>query len=238
MEYVKIYDKNGVERTWSWVESNYGQVEVYHAPPKVEAGYVFRLKTVRETEGPAVVIATIDSDPSGDGSLVPVQENVGFYWPDPEEPISTASYQSRWMEYVGARQKTGPDGETGFGLGGGSYYLPPDLGPHWMWVLSEEFCSDALANFGMLANTNHRGILRAEFLLQWEEKPDPPIPPDPDPEIEREFQILVDDHFAAVIRGRQMTITSEPVGASPPIVPVILPGQDVDQMEEDDDGKV
>jgi hypothetical protein len=48
---------------------------------------------------------------------------------------------------------TEPSGKIGFGMGGGSYYFPPDGGPHVLWVATGG--TDCLGGMGMLGGTNH-----------------------------------------------------------------------------------
>jgi len=51
-------------------------------------------------------------------------------------------------------QKTDKNGQTGFGMGGGAYYQPPNSGPHWVYV-STAHPTDIVRGLGMLGKRNH-----------------------------------------------------------------------------------
>lgn len=152
----RVFDCQGVERSWEWLEDKYPGVRYLRSEEK----RAFRLVTVRETCGPASVVVRVygeDAEPS--------QNYVGLYWPEPEKPISTDGAVDRWYDDVGALQYTNEDGHTGFGLGSGSV-VHDDGGPHAVWVLSGSVGSDALDKFGWLGGTDHWCPCSLDFQLQ------------------------------------------------------------------------
>jgi len=156
-----VFDCAGEMRDWDWLTDKYPGVRYLRS----EASKAFRLVAVRETCGPAAVVVRVYGL---DGA--PAQNFVGLYWPEPEDPISTSGAVDRWYDAVGAMQRTGDDGHTGFGLGANSY-IGPDGGPHAAWVLSPSAGSDALDRFGMLGGTNHYGPLSLDFRLEVDVEP-------------------------------------------------------------------
>lgn len=174
---VKIYDAEGNLQTQEWMKERYGEVLFLDggAYPK------YALTAVRETKGPAVVVASVRGE-NGD----PIRAPVAFHWPnmDPETARNLTGGGLKTLYYpVGVFQYTeGSESSTGFGLGTGSYYWLPNHGCHTLWVLSSAYTSDGLDQFGMLGQTEHWGILRAEFTLMTSGTiPDPDPDPDPDP---------------------------------------------------------
>lgn len=162
-----VYDAHGNRQDWDWLTQKYPGVRYVL---DTEHPRRFALTAVRETVGPAAVIVRVYG-----ATGAPSQNHVGFYWPGPEEPLSTAGALARHQPYVGAIQQTDAEGHTGFGFGGGSV-IKNGKGPHWAWVLSPKAGSDALADFGWLGGTDHAGPLSMDFTLV-----ETPPPPEPDP---------------------------------------------------------
>ncbi len=172
--YPKVYSQSGQLQTWEWLRANYGNVLYTPAP----AGTAFRLTEIHITEGPATLIVSTQAG-----------QPVANHWPgiqvDPvhhnydlsQDPnLKTRPYP------VACVQSTNANGDTGFGLGTGSYIQNLEAGgPHTVWVLSPSTFSDFVSGIGMLGGTDHRGPLHLVFQLQ-SATPDPDPEPQPEPE--------------------------------------------------------
>ncbi len=156
---LDVYDKSGQKRDLPWLEAT------YHAKLlDVGAGPKFRLVRVDETEGPAVFIAQVRNE---QGNPLPDQP-VANHWPGVEndakaKDLSTGGLKSVWMSHA-IVQNTNPNGDTGFGFGGGSV-IRDDGGPHTIWVLSPSLPSDGLTRIGWLGGTTHRGPCHLTFQI-------------------------------------------------------------------------
>lgn len=128
---LKIYDKYGAEQDWNWLVENFG-------PIIVEAGSVVEL---REVEGPATLVADVGA------AGVPVV----FFWPD--APFLPPELQN-CGKVRGLVVYSKSNGRAEFAMGGGSYYWPPDIGPHWVWMQD----SKCAGGFGMIGETDHRHL--------------------------------------------------------------------------------
>lgn len=182
----KVINASGDPWSWTALRSVYGDVrykrEKVDQLPE-EGVLIWRLVRVKETH--QIATCTIRLKETSER-----QDLVAFYWPEPEEPIDLRGgqgFKSLWFPQVGAVQYT-ENNQTGFGLGGGSYYSPPEVGPHAAWILSKEAYSDVALNFGMLANTNHHGILDWTFELR-RVRPSPTPPPEGEQIIEVDLKI-------------------------------------------------
>jgi hypothetical protein len=129
-----------VERDWQWLTDNFGDV-------RVERGYASAsVDNLRAVSGPAsITLYVLDGQGGGVGD-VPVV----FYWPD--APSLAPEYQACGLSQ-GIVGWTESSGKIGFGLGGGSYYFPPDGGPHTIWLGVQG--TDCMSGIGMLGGTNH-----------------------------------------------------------------------------------
>lgn len=159
-EQVRVYDKSGMPQTWEWLRAKYN-VELLRAT----TGPAFLLSEVRETEGPSVVIVKLQNEAG-----LPISNTlIALSWPDAPEDLTVPAaqvFKSVWRPRAAVQVSDG-GGQTGFGLGTGSYYDPRvSGGPHVVWVLHDQFESDGFAGLGMLPGTNHMGPLRLTFTLR------------------------------------------------------------------------
>lgn len=176
---LRVIDLGGVERDEAWLKATYAAT-VQRAPATETA---FRLVRVEITEAPStlmVMVKNLDGSPA-------VMHATAMSWSDAPDDLTLpemAPFLSKWQDRVKI-QWTHENGDTGYGLEHGSYYSPPDSGPHVAWVLHNLYRSDALAGIGMLPNTVHRGPLRLTFQLTKAAEvpvPDPGDPPDVPPD--------------------------------------------------------
>lgn len=136
----QVFDFAGVERDWQWLTDTFGDVRVERGSGSASVG------SLRAVSGPAsITLYVLDDEGEGVGG-VPVV----FYWPD--APPLAPEYQACGLSQ-GIIGWTEPSGKIGFGLGGGSYYFPPAVGPHTLWLGAEG--TDCLSGIGMLGLTNH-----------------------------------------------------------------------------------
>lgn len=122
------------------------------------------LESARETHGPASVIVRL------------VDENnrplpnyaVAFCWKGGEHSLESEEAKAAWATRPAPRatiQFTDGGGVTGFGLGMGSYIYDLNVGgPHAICIL-DRVPSDVAARIGMVAGTDHHGILEFNFKL-------------------------------------------------------------------------
>jgi hypothetical protein len=122
------------------------------------------LESARETHGPASVIVRL------------VDENnrplpnyaVAFCWNGGQYSLESEEAKAAWVTRPAPRatiQFTDGGGVTGFGLGTGSYIYDLNVGgPHAICIL-DGVASDVAARVGMLAGTDHHGVLEFNFKL-------------------------------------------------------------------------
>ena len=166
-----IYDKNGNTRTWQWLVSHFGPLEIIQpdTPPAYE------LTAIHERDDPSEASATCPGGlPGGDALARPTKAHVEaaatiivtvlaadgqpidqlpvcWSWPDaPQLP------DSGWLPR-GVVGHTNSNGHVGFPMGGGAYYTPPSRGPHQVWILGHNQ-SVLVDGLGMIAGTNHRHL--------------------------------------------------------------------------------
>jgi hypothetical protein len=180
---AKVYDSDGAEKSWEWLQATYGNVRVVAAAD----GPAFRLTALRISHAEAVLQA---SSHNADGT-VRQGDHVCNTWPGigldqahgvvdlRGDPSLRTVYQP-----IACVQSTDSNGVTGFGLGTGSYIQNlADGGPHSVWLASPSYPSDVVCGLGMLGGTNHWGPLRPEFTLTagdpggGDDGGDPPPPP-------------------------------------------------------------
>jgi hypothetical protein len=137
---LTIYDKYGTEQDWDWLETNFGAVTLERGTGAAS------VRVLREVEGPSTLVVWVEN---ADGDPI---ENVTvvFHWPG--APLLPPEQQACGLDR-GITGLTKSTGEAGFGMGPGSYYFPPDGGPHVVWVAAEG--TDCLGGLGMLGATNH-----------------------------------------------------------------------------------
>ena len=158
----RVYDKNGVEQDWQWLEPVYGKMVWFLAEHLSPGENYFALVRIQEQHGNASVkVRTLDKEGN------PMAGNhVAFHWADaPHQPHGCESQpESNFIH-----QKTDGGGYSGFGLGRGSYYWPADnggmaVGPHKVWVCGGTK-SDMMSGIGMLKGTDHHGMTDLVFQL-------------------------------------------------------------------------
>ena len=163
VEGVRVVDVTGAERDWDWLVATYGDIQIQQ--PDADAYY--KIVEIREKHDDSTFIVKVLN---ADGSPR-VGKGVIFYW-DEADPAPG----SGWLEQ-GVRGDTNENGEVGFGMGTGAYYLPPAGGPHKAWLFGENV-SEMVEGIGMLVNTNHDHV---DVTYQWvEDGEDPETPIDPD----------------------------------------------------------
>jgi hypothetical protein len=178
---MKIYDRDGIERSASWLAANYGEPIIHPAGP----GLGWRIAEIREIKDPEVRIAGIRATNTlivkallADGRPAP-DLPVAWYWPDAPEDPGSAPANGLPAEIRPGRAVHGPtniNGDVGFGMGRGAYYSPPAIGPHATWIYGAN--SDVILGLGMLAGTAHQHIDVTFQLSNEEPSPAPPEPAD------------------------------------------------------------
>jgi len=158
---TQILDKDGTKRDAAWLKATYGTVIV---PAPVTSGKKFVLARIKVTEGPSTLIVRVN-----DSSGAPLaQHAVALYWADAPTDLTTpdaAVFKTIFKPRANV-QWTDGGGVTGYGLGLGSYIYDTNTGgPHAVWLLHNQYQSDALDKVGMLAGTEHRGPLDLTFVL-------------------------------------------------------------------------
>ena len=208
-DYVKVYDKWGNERTHEELLLVYGAISV---TPCNEQGLAWRVAMLRERadvgEGFSPVTEFDKDEPkplsshifaptalvvscyNADGAPV---ENVlvAFTWPDADPRPGTGCGKDRAV--VGP---TNENGDVGFAMGPGAYYLPPSGGPHGVWIdqLASNYPTDCTFGLGMLVDTNH-AHMDVVYVLKEEE---PPTEPD--------IEGALEDMAAAKVKMRQARV--------------------------------
>jgi hypothetical protein len=125
---LKVYDMNGVQRTYQWAVNKYG----VRVEPR--SGWGYHCVELREITGPSSLEVWVYQA----NGLPAANVRVEFYWPS-------------GMDY----RYTEASGKAGFGYGSGSWIWDPTVGgAHWLVVNSASTC-DAVSRLGMLAMTNH-----------------------------------------------------------------------------------
>lgn len=181
---VDIVDYDGTKRDENWLKNTYGASLVRPVDEK-DFSKVFRLVRVEISDGPAVIQVAVRDENSN-----PIQgQPIANHWDDSNLPdLTNKGLKTLYFDKAIYQNTSGKDGDTGFGLGDGSYIRDLEKGgPHTAWVLSTTYPSDGLARIGMLGGTNHRGPLRPTFQLQKTDTVivNPPIPPIPNPNPDR-----------------------------------------------------
>jgi hypothetical protein len=149
---VRIYDRYGDERDWTWLEATFGPVWIQHG---TGAACLIEL---RDEVGPvSTTVTVLDANGQPKGGVTVVL----YYSTAPQLPpqfvgcYDQGDYgQTKWPPDPAA-------GTIGFWIGGGDYF-PPDIGPYVIWVGTPG--SDCIHGIGWLAGTNHRH-LNPTFML-------------------------------------------------------------------------
>ena len=172
----QVFDVNGQQRTWAWLQDKY-KCGMTAAP----AGSAFRLVRVDETIGPAVFIVNVRDVAGGAQGNQPVAQ----WWNGAEGDDRSTSLVGVGLQSVyHARaivERTNGNGDIGFPYGAGG--VIHEDGPYEFWVLSPSLPSDAVTGLGWLGGTDHACPGRLTFQIVDEiDVPDPDPDPDPDPE--------------------------------------------------------
>lgn len=186
----KVFDRYGNEKSWEWLVEHYGPVVVHPANPG--GGWrCIELHENADLAGGAKATPHIGTVFNGimaasvimvhfqnaDGS--PFQgHRVAWYWPDAPDDANCGPVNGVPDGMQPNRSakpgETNMNGDVGFGMGGGAYYFPPNIGPHAVWAYGNEVNSDVVFGLGMLGGTNHNSLWP---VFQWDEGEEPPEPP-------------------------------------------------------------
>ena len=164
---MKIYDKDGTERDWAWVQATFGaSVRVDARPDQDAPGY--EVSELRAKEGPCtIVVNTRDKDNVAQGGI-----EVARWWDDPNLAYLPAGLNT-WRER-GVHGATNAGGDVGFGMGTGDGY-----DPHWpvdklpvseVWPMGN---SGRVHGLGWVWATNH---LHLDAIFRYVEAGDPGDP--------------------------------------------------------------
>ncbi len=152
---IKVYDWEGRERDLAYLKGKYGNFVLQSAASG--EGPVYKVSVLREKVNTAATLVVRVSDE--DGALLE-GIRVAWYWPDaPEDPnagpLGGVPPQMRPNRCVTGL--TNPNGDVGFGMGGGAYYFPGQgqIGPHAAWIHGATTRCDVILGLGMLGGTNH-----------------------------------------------------------------------------------
>lgn len=208
---IEVYDRNGVQRDWAWLEAHYGPLVIHPADegpgwrvvqiwengdPPLVGGVQERVGAFEGIEAAAVIVVKVLS---ADGQPVDGLR-VAFYWPDADSDPDAGPANGLPEGMVPGRCVSGPtnvNGDVGFGLGGGAYYWPPGIGPHAVWIRGPETNSDVVHGLGMIAGTNHDSLWP---VYQWVEG-EAPEPPEDCPRDEVLARVQVVENQCAEIRS-------------------------------------
>ena len=180
---MKIYDKDGTERDWAWLQATFGQgVRVDARPDTEKAGYVVR--ELRAKEGPCTIVVNVrDKDNVVQGGI-----DVARWWDDgglPALPANLATWKT-----IGIFGPTNAGGDVGFGMGQGDGY-----DPHWepeklpvseVWATGN---SERVHGLGWVWATNH---LHLDVVFQYVEGDGEPGEPPGDDEIAAKLERIAD----------------------------------------------
>lgn len=185
---MKVYDADGSERDFAWLEATFGpQVEVTGRPETRLPG--FEVAELRASLGPcAIVVKVLDED----GKPIGVHR-VARWWDNPllpELPDGLNTWRPRG--YFGL---TSERGDIGFGMGQGDGYDPGsgNLPVSEVWA---EGNSANVHGLGWVWGTDH---LHIDVTFQWVEAgAEPPEEPPDEPGNCDERLTAIEDELAAL----------------------------------------
>lgn len=181
MDNPKVFDQEGQEQDWGWLQQNFGGIILQ----RVQAGgaaAAYRIVRVQDAEGAAALTAAVVDEQGRPLKKIRVARS----WPDAPDLPSWPSPVSIWRD-MGVYGETDSKGRIGFGMGRGDYYTPPGRGASCLWVADETGPSDLISGLGMLGLTNHRH-LDITFQRQGQAAPEPEPEPEPLPEPEEKME--------------------------------------------------
>lgn len=153
MEGVRIFDKQGKERDWTWLQATFGPVRIDRIEDLAGVKQVFRLVGLLEREGPAVQVVGVS-----DAENKPLKGvRVVRQWPDAPALPDWPSPVSRWHP-KGVYGETNLNGSIGFGMGQGDYYSTISGGVSSLWIADERGPSDLISGLGMVGGSAHRHL--------------------------------------------------------------------------------
>lgn len=176
METVQILDRQGQERDWDWLVTQFGPLHLERAG--AAEGNAYRIVKLQDSEGPAVQVVHV----AGPDGQPKESVQVVRFWPDAPALPAWAPPISLWRRQ-GVFGKTNAAGDIGYGMGHGDYYSPPSSGASAVWVADPSGPSDFISGLGMLGGTPHRH-LDVHFQLQAASAPpeEPPFESPDEPE--------------------------------------------------------
>lgn len=187
---VQVFDRYGKEQDWAWLEANYGPVVIHPA----DEGAGWRVAEIHENGDPvqgvqarqshveavfgiqAAAIILVQAQHADGQPAEGVQ--VAWYWPDapvdPQAGPANGLPEGMVPDRCDGPGRTDGNGNTGFAMGGGAYYFPPNRGPHAVWIYGKQTNCDVVWGLGMLGGTNHDSLWP---VFRWSEGEEPPPPP-------------------------------------------------------------
>jgi hypothetical protein len=159
-----IFDKNSQPQSWAWLVGKFGEASISHS----EEALAYRLVRIQERQGhSSFVVNLIDEQGNPISGTTVIR-----YWPDAPKLPEWTPPPERWFE-KGVHGETNPEGNIGFGMGGGDQYHPPIPGPSSAWVGEMGVGSDCFHGLGwIVAETD----LHLDLTFQRTESQPPPEP--------------------------------------------------------------
>jgi hypothetical protein len=171
---MRLYDHDGNVTTWERLQAAYGPgIGVAAAG----IGPHYELVELREQLGDNNArVQVLDEN----GTPIPGLLVVYSWAGGPEDLSQPAArvFKTILAPHV-EKDVTDGDGRVTFTWGKGSFYTPPAVGAHSVWVLSDKYPSDGFTGAGFIAWTQYQGLTNLTFQFN----PDGQTPePEPEPE--------------------------------------------------------
>lgn len=142
---VTVLNCQGIPTSTAWLSETFGAVTWTQGA--TETARLDAIVPCCDHGCPAVVVVHVQN---AQGAPV-AGATVVFHWDG--APILPVEMRACGEER-GVYGSTNGNGDIGFGLGSGSYYWPPDGGPHVLWIAGAG-PSACLRGIGMIAATDH-----------------------------------------------------------------------------------
>lgn len=137
---IKVFDADGKKRTLEWALEKYNPILKIVAKSRDHWELVALHENCRDS---SMTVRLVGKDVDD----IPV----AFSWPD--APYKSLPKEPKPRHVA---QLTNENGDVGFGMGGGAYYQPPNVGPHAVWVaMYPDHVSDCVDGLGMLGKRDH-----------------------------------------------------------------------------------